>query len=345
MRRTVVLLAGATVAVVASCRAPTQARLLVTTPARCSETNGVAITAKAAPLVVEQAVDSGFVSATATACEQRGALGDYGDLVLAPGADTGAVVVVAGYGATRAETCKPANKYKGCIVARRAFSYLEHATITIPVSLEPDCVDVPCDALSTCRKGRCVDSRVDCTESGCTGASLPPPPGSADAGPESADSGSDAGGASDGGASDAAAEAGSDGGGGDGGSGATRCGSGLGPNCRGFLGGPNLPCAVDQTCCVDMGGSCEASPGGAVGCGGRVAVCCSSTSECTGGKVCCTRPPVGGATRIHDCVDPAECNTASPNVLCDDGVCPVINGKTPITCTPGSFPYKVCQYP
>lgn len=342
MRRILVLLAGAAV-VVASCRAPTQARLVVTTPARCSETNGVAITAKAAPLGVEQAVDSGFVSATVTACEQRADLGDYGDLVLAPGADTGAVVVVAGYGATRAETCKPANKYKGCIVARRAFSYLEHATITIPVSLEPDCVDVPCDAFSTCRKGRCVDSRVDCTESGCTGASLPPPPG-ADAGPGDASAGGDSG-AADGGGADAAAEAGQDGGGGDGGPVTTRCGAGLGPNCRGYLGGPNTPCAIGQTCCVDMGGSCEASPGGAVGCGGRVAVCCSSSSDCTGGKVCCTRPPTGGATRIHDCVEPAECDTSGPSVLCDDGVCPVIQGKTASGCMSGSFPYKVCAYP
>lgn len=340
MRRTVVLLAGATVAVVASCRAPTQARLLVTTPARCSETNGVAITAKAAPLVVEQAVDSGFVSATATACEQRGALGDYGDLVLAPGADTGAVVVVAGYGATRAETCKPANKYKGCIVARRAFSYLEHTTITIPVSLDPDCVDVPCDALTTCKSGRCVDARVNCTESSCTGESLPPPPGS-DGGADAAiadatgDTGaSDARPDVDPGDGSTPGDGGADGATGSGMEG--RCVLADGPACGGDAGATS--CGVGASCCAYGAFPACKTPGTCLG----VTFCCDGPAACGPGELCCGQLPSMGVE--YKCQGASACPIGG-YVICKTAAdCPPKGGLTP-TCLPfASSPFKQCSY-
>jgi hypothetical protein len=47
-----------------------------------------------------------------------------------------------------------ANGFKGgSIVARRALGFVPHQSLTLPVQLEVDCIDVPCGATETCRKG------------------------------------------------------------------------------------------------------------------------------------------------------------------------------------------------
>ncbi|MBL8613427.1 MAG: hypothetical protein JNL38_39170, partial [Myxococcales bacterium] len=145
------------VALAVACRAPTQARVDIVTTAPCAELTGVALTVKSRPVAAEQAVAGRFVTATTREC----ASGRVGDIVLAPGEDTGAIVVVAGYKGVPATDCVPP-AYANCIVARRSFSFIEHTTLTIPISLDPDCVNVPCDALSTCSKGKCVDATVRC---------------------------------------------------------------------------------------------------------------------------------------------------------------------------------------
>lgn len=327
--------------VVASCRAPTQARVVVTTTAPCAEVNGVAITAKATPRATEGAVDGGFVSATTTACVQRGAVGDYGDLVLAPGEDTGAVVVVAGYGPTRPEGCKPANQYKGCIVARRAFSYIAHATITIPVSLDPDCVDVPCDALTTCKKGRCVDSRVECTESGCTGDSLPPP-GGADAGPDAADG---AGPSDAGGDATAPADAADDGSAPDGGTSDGATGSGMegrciiedGPPCGGDAGATK--CTGGDTCCGY--GAFPVCTGGGGCLGGTM--CCDSSAMCGPGERCCG--PQSPSSAQYKCQPAAACDPTMTSVVCRTAAdCPAVGGGLVASCLPFVPGFKRCAY-
>ncbi len=342
----------AVVAVVAACRAPTQARLVVTTSALCSETNGVAITVKDKPATVARVLDEtpGFVTTSTTTCAQKAGYGDYGTLVLAPGEATGAVLVVAGYGATRAESCTPKNQFKGCIVARRAFSFVDHATITIPVSLDPDCVDVPCDAFSTCRRGACVDSSVSCTESECTGPSLPPP-GEADAGATPRDGASDA----PVGSSDAGADSGGDGGGGsdagdagslvDAGGGTSRCGLVPGAACRGFGSTmPNVPCGPADVCCAMATGACVPYTGlDTTSCGGSL-FCCSDQADCTGGDVCCKRTING--RQVFDCRPTGACESPiASSILCDrGGGCPIVGGMNG-TCRSGSFPYMFCTYP
>lgn len=339
------------IAAAAACRAPTQARLVVTTSALCSETNGVAITVKDKPATVARVLDEtpGFVTTSTTACAQKAGYGDYGSLILAPGEETGAVLVVAGYGATRAESCTPKNQFKGCIVARRAFSFVDHATITIPVSLDPDCVDVPCDAFSTCRKGACVDSSVSCTESGCTGASLPPP-GEVDAGPTPRDGSTDGppadrdaspdGAPSDGGldASDGAPPS-------DGGGGTSRCGLVPGTACRGFGSSlPDTPCGPAEVCCAMATGACVAYTGlDTTSCGGSL-FCCSDQADCSGSDVCCKRTVNG--RQVFDCRPTGDCESPiASSILCDrGGGCPLMGGM-PGTCRNGSFPYKFCTYP
>jgi hypothetical protein len=85
-----------------------------------------------------------------------------GTLVMLPTASgTGAVIVVGGLGGIRPESCKPSNGYAGCIVARRTFSFSTHTALTLPVVLAFSCLNVPCDAVSTCKAGGCVSSKVE----------------------------------------------------------------------------------------------------------------------------------------------------------------------------------------
>lgn len=147
----------------AACRAPTQARVVITTTTSCTDVaSGVAIVVKDRPIAAEGALLSGFVTTTTKACSG----GTIGDLVLAPGESTGAIVVTARYRGQDSATCRPPD-YKDCIVARRAFGFVDHETLTIPITLDPDCVNVPCDAISTCSKGKCVSSSTSCSGGSC----------------------------------------------------------------------------------------------------------------------------------------------------------------------------------
>jgi hypothetical protein len=87
--------------------------------------------------------------------------------VVTPNDDTGraSIIVLAGFG-KRVEQCKAADGYFGCIVSRRSFLFVDHAALTLDIPLDPDCRNVPCNAVSTCRKGACVDSTVDCSADG-----------------------------------------------------------------------------------------------------------------------------------------------------------------------------------
>lgn len=61
------------------------------------------------------------------------------------------------------------------IASRRRASYIDHASLALPVELTADCVDVPCSGTQTCVHGACVDSALDCAKPGCTlDASAPP---------------------------------------------------------------------------------------------------------------------------------------------------------------------------
>lgn len=323
--------------VVFSCRAPTQARLLIATSAPCRELNGVAITVKDTPANVQSTLEKnpGFVTTTTTACTQLATSGDYGSLVLAPGADTGAVIVIAGYGATRPETCGPANGYKGCIVARRAFSFVEHETITIPVSLDPDCVDVPCDALSTCAKGKCVDARVTCDGGECRGPSSPGSPDAAATPDGSGDGPAGEGGSSSGassssssGASSSSSSSSSASSGGSGMEG--RCIIADGPTCAG-----GSACMAGQACCAYITTDCTA-----VGSCFGIAFCCGG-SPCGPGESCCGPPATTGA--VYKCMPTAAC-PSNGNVVCKTiADCPPVAGRT-ATCQPFAASVSRCVY-
>jgi hypothetical protein len=324
-------------AAAASCRTATQATIVLTTSAKCSEIGGIAVTVRDAPQNAEQSVRVHFVSAATQSCAGNG---DLGSIAVVPnGSESAAVVAVAGYGGKRADACTPP-EYKSCIVARRAFRFLEHTNVTIPINLDPDCVDVPCDAFTTCRKGKCVDSAIECDESGsCAGPSVPSP-GREDSGPPitdgAADGASDAllpndAGTADAVTRDADAQVGT---------GRGSCAQPANVQCRGsgaFDGGASPSCTAEQFCCSAPGNATCVEPTG--GCP-FILVCCSDQSDCGAGEVCCQRSGLGfdaGPTSLSR----IECSTAPCQgpPMCDrTGACP----SGPACAFNSSIGYKTC---
>lgn len=165
-RRTAVLGLGvvflSTIFAAEACLAPTQVTVVVETDVPCGELKGVTLTVSDRP---EGAETKGFVTAETGECQAGGRVGT---LVLTP-SDSGRAAVVVVAGVTRpARACNAANGYEGCIVARRLVSFIDHTALVVPIRLEVDCLNVPCNAISTCSKGKCVSSETSCDGADCS---------------------------------------------------------------------------------------------------------------------------------------------------------------------------------
>ncbi len=167
MRRAalVVAISVALVAVLGSpaCRTATQVTVeLRTSGFTCDQVKGVAIVVAQTPAAAEGKMRSENLSAQVT----RGECGTdphvLGTLVITPGGATGAVVVRARVSDAADAPCT-APDYKGCIVSRRAFAFLDHASATLPITLELSCKDIACNEQTSCRTGRCVSSSTTCS--------------------------------------------------------------------------------------------------------------------------------------------------------------------------------------
>ncbi len=150
------------------CQDPTQVTLELSLDkkAACAEiAAGTAITVGIEPFDTESRVATGFVTARTTDCNAT--TNEIGTLVVTP-SDSGkaSVIVVVGYKDNDPTSCKPP-LYEGCIVARRRFAFAEHTRLRMPIRIDPDCAGVPCDAFSTCNKGRCYDSETLCSGTAC----------------------------------------------------------------------------------------------------------------------------------------------------------------------------------
>lgn len=152
------------------CQDPTQVTLdLRLASAECGEIHGTAITVGVQPLDTEERIRSRFPTGQTSDCDPS--TRRIGTLVITPSdEERAAIVVVAAYGARRDPTeCQPPD-YAGCIVARRRFSFSKHRRLTMPITIDPECANVPCDAFSTCRKGRCFDAEIPpCDGADCEG--------------------------------------------------------------------------------------------------------------------------------------------------------------------------------
>jgi hypothetical protein len=295
----------------ASCQEPTELTLVLSTNAQCgTQLTSTAIYVGSSPDVTNGRLKTS--SPSPDAFTKTCNAGDIGTLVVTPGAMHGAVVVAAGFGGKSAAECFQDN-FVNCIVARRTFSFVKHTPLTIPVELELDCLNVPCDQNSTCHNGSCYSASVDCSSNGsCTN------PGDGDAGPvdggpklqpdgapEPVDSsvvdgahvspdgsiapGTDGG--REGGVADAGVDSGTDAG-----RIATNADAGVlvcTSNGAGVLqvsgcgGGPL--CNSTQACCASVPNvfACDS----VASCGGFTPVYCCENSQCVSGK-CCAGVPV-----------------------------------------------------
>lgn len=225
--------------------------------------------------------------ATTESRDPWGGDGFVGSLVVVPGSSDDAqlsVRVVLGVDRD-ARTCAPP-KYDGCIVARRLLRYTPHERLRLPITLDADCKNVPCDAASTCAKGACVSAEVDL--SSCTsdrGCVVPDrvvdPPAPIDGGPDgSTEGGSDAAAdqTSQDAISDAPMDAASDGGS----PGKVDCRT---STCA--LQGPTPVCCYDRPSktgtCVPMVTICPAGPP-------TFTITCDGPEDCPGTKCCAVNP-------------------------------------------------------
>jgi len=83
-----------------------------------------------------------------------------GDIVLLPSSEPSLYVTVV-MGVTRdAASCR-LDAPDGCIVARRRTSFIEHKTLTVPVTMHASCLGVACSEDRTCNAlGLCVSADV-----------------------------------------------------------------------------------------------------------------------------------------------------------------------------------------
>jgi len=151
-----------------ACREPTQIKVLIRSDLSCAEASDVAINVGSASSAVENALSKGYNTlALASACDDRSGKADFGSVYLAPGQDTGAIVLRGTLKGQSPARCTKDSEFANCIVARRRFSYVEHTTLTMTITLDRACLNVPCGEDSTCQGGRCVSSVVECNGSAC----------------------------------------------------------------------------------------------------------------------------------------------------------------------------------
>jgi hypothetical protein len=291
----------AAIAVVVSCRDPTEIQLE-------ARTN----------VVWHAGIDTSFTvgspgqtEASFSTTETRdawGADGFVGSLVVVPGSSKNAPLSVkVVMGITRdPHDCSIAQP-DGCIFARRTLSYVPHRSLDLPIELYAQCAGVACDASTTCNfLGKCVSSAIDpstCdSETGCAPPGDKPP---ADGGipPAPLDSGEDA-------PTDAPHDAPKDAIGPpnlDGGSDAGAAGD--------IACGASLTCHMGTYCCFDPGSGNASCPTSAQPCPSQLYILkCDGPEDCLSGQCCANGQsascaPMGAACAGGNelCHGPVEC--------------------------------------
>jgi hypothetical protein len=269
------------------CRDATQVTIdiALAKSALCTETNGTAITVGIDPASTEDRVAHEYVTATTSSCDPG--TREIGTLVLTPsGSGRASVIVVVAYDKVTAASCKPP-LFKGCIVARRQFSFTDHRHLQMPISIDPDCRDVPCDAFSTCRSGKCFSSEAACNADACGQPGDPGDGGTAIDGQVTPGTGTPVDGSTEGGETDGSSglDSGADGASdapADGPPSITRCNPPGGPG--------TLVCAN-------------------VSCSGSTKYCCGATAETA---TCSTTPCAMAVPRY--CCDGTDCGGAACSV-------------------------------
>ncbi len=307
-----------------ACRTPTQITVEIRTHGfRCDEIKRLTIAVAKNPAIAEERMTSGFVAAEVVqdkAAPAKDCLAEdrVGTLVVTPDDATGAIIVAASYDTS--ERCVPPD-YKGCIVARRAFTFVERSSLLLPVTLELRCKDVPCGVFTSCRAGECVSSNATCEEGSGTCTSEAEPVFTADGGsiPSEASVQPDGaplddggvlpdGGPADGGESEAGVDAGID------------SGPGATNFCRADAGYVDCYKPTDATsvCCQVLSSyACGVSP-----CPNGVYYPCLGRKHCQANQYCCALAPGSGPQSqcMNACSAFVFCNVSldcPPGTYCD----------------------------
>jgi hypothetical protein len=321
---------------VEACRDSTQVTVdLRTLGIACSSLKGVSIVVARSPQDAEDRMALGSFSAQV----ERGVCDGerIGTLVVTPEGPRGAIVVAARISDDAGATCKPP-AYRGCIVARRSFAFLDHVSVTLPITLEVACADVPCDVVTSCRSGSCVSANAECSEGSQRCESPAEPVLLPDGGVAPPDAASVDGSTRDGSApGDAAGDAAD--GGPDDGAVATHDGA---TNICPYVDGSKPDCTLasaSAVCCL------RPQPGGpvclpnAAGCGLEdPALPCLGAAHCGAGAYCCYRDLVIPPT--SSCA--ATCAKGSRYLCTTDADCPPTMGcNTPGPVLSGT-PHPIC---
>jgi len=193
MQRWALIMLGIAVALVASCKDPTQVDVVMRTNVPYATGTGIAVWSSRSGAVGTPVVESN---------EAWLADGEVGNVVVTPGdasKESALTVRVAmGLRGKRAADCTDDGDSRGCIIARRKLAFLPHTPLNPPVVMYLACEGVKCDANSTCSYlGQCVTAQVDpaacATPEGCLPPGEPPFVPSPVAGDAGAEIGNDSG--------------------------------------------------------------------------------------------------------------------------------------------------------
>ena len=165
------------------CRTPTQITVEVTTEVACDGASTKANTTLSVGTLGADLDDKPPVVVTSTCTKVDDKTWRIGSLVLVPSGDKGAEIairVVTGINKDPAK-CTAADS-KDCIIARRSLRFVPHTELYLPIGLDVDCTNVPCDSTTTCVDGKCVgatipDSSQCTTPNACDEGALPKPGG------------------------------------------------------------------------------------------------------------------------------------------------------------------------
>jgi hypothetical protein len=157
------------------CRSATQITVDIRTLGMtCADLKGVSIVVAGSRDDAENKLDGDTLSAQIPRGECGADDHRLGTLVVTPGSSHAAIIVRARVSEGPDSPCKRP-EYTGCIIARRAFSFVDHTSETLPITLEASCTNKPCDPTTSCRTGTCVDSSANCSEGADTCESLAEP--------------------------------------------------------------------------------------------------------------------------------------------------------------------------
>jgi hypothetical protein len=149
----VVIPFGACIAVLASCLAPTETTLILSTDVDCASR-------RPSTAIYTGAVHDTDPTSPRTITSQCDPQGKIGTLVVVP-ENTGEFQVDVVTALDGADPTKCATHPEKCITSRRRVTSLKHTPLTLPIENDLDCLGISCNPASTCYRGMCVNATMD----------------------------------------------------------------------------------------------------------------------------------------------------------------------------------------